>query len=153
MNVFHHYLCTDVYIYFLLWRFVLSFGDILSLFIRRIMLFFLFLYRLLYVFLSFFLSVLIVYGFLSFCFFLTVPNFVILVSGFVFISFFPLFFSCLYSKILIGFVTCENCCRQQTETARGKSLSSMELTFYLSQLSCLLKTAGNSLVQIGGNNV
>ena len=35
-----------------------------------------------------------------------------------------------------GFVTCENCCRKHTETARKKSRSSMGLNFYLSQLSC-----------------
>jgi len=109
-------------IYFLLWRFILSFGDILPLFIRRIMLSSLFLYRLLYVFLSSFLSILIVYDFLPFFFFLTVPCFVLLVSGFVLFLFFPVLFLLVFENInrTLGFVTCENCCRQQIETVRKK---------------------------------
>lgn len=143
MNVFHHYLFTDVCIYFLLWPFILSFGDILPLFIRRIMYFF-------FSFTGFFMFFCLSFSFLQsrVLFFLSLVLFLFL--------FFPhVLFLLVFENInrTPGFVTCENYCRQQSETARGKNLSSVERTFYLSQLSCFLKTAGNGLVQIGGNNV
>ena len=122
-NVFHHYLHMDVY--FLLWPFIFSFDGILALFIKRIMLSFLFLYRLLYVFSAFLFigshSVWLSF-FLSFFFFLTVPCFVLLVSGFVFISFLSVLFVLVFENIYstLGFVTCENCYRKHTETARKK---------------------------------
>ena len=107
--------------YFLLWPFILSFGDILALFIRRIMLSFPLLASLFFC-LSFYRFSSCMAFFLSFSFSFLQSRVLFFLSLVLFLFLFSVLFLLVSENIYrtLSFVTCENCYRKHTETARKK---------------------------------